>query len=95
MITVAIDGPSGVGKSSTSQALARHFGYAYLDTGAMYRAAAWWCLEQGADLNNLTERDEQHITELVSQFFTEGHFSISLDPSHCDIFSDGKSIDTD
>lgn len=32
MIRVAIDGPAGVGKSSTSKALAKYFGYAYLDT---------------------------------------------------------------
>ena len=51
MIRVAIDGPAGVGKSSTSKALARHFGFAYLDTGAMYRACAWWCLHQGIDLD--------------------------------------------
>lgn len=93
MITVAIDGPSGVGKSSTSRALAQHFGYAYLDTGAMYRAAAWWCLSQGADLDHVTEADQPVITEMVSRFFTEDHFSISLDPTHFDVSSDGVSID--
>ena len=34
MIRVAIDGPAGVGKSSTSKALAKYYGFAYLDTGA-------------------------------------------------------------
>lgn len=38
MIVVAIDGPSGVGKSTTSRALASRLGVPYLDTGAMYRA---------------------------------------------------------
>ena len=38
-LTIAIDGPSGSGKSSVSKEVARHFGLAYLDTGAMYRAA--------------------------------------------------------
>ncbi len=51
VIRVAIDGPAGVGKSSTSKALANYFGFAYLDTGAMYRACAWWCLKQGIDLD--------------------------------------------
>jgi len=37
---IAIDGPSGAGKSTISQELARRLGYLYLDTGAMYRAAA-------------------------------------------------------
>lgn len=49
-IVVAIDGPSGSGKSSVSRTVARRLGTAYLDTGAMYRAATWWCLEEGVDL---------------------------------------------
>lgn len=49
-LTIAIDGPSGSGKSSVSKQVARHFGLAYLDTGAMYRAATWHVLEQGIDL---------------------------------------------
>lgn len=51
-ITIAIDGPSGSGKSSVSRAVARELGLAYLDTGAMYRALTWWCLEQGLDLTD-------------------------------------------
>ncbi|QDW64694.1 cytidylate kinase [Oerskovia sp. KBS0722] len=49
-MVVAIDGPSGSGKSSVSRAVAQRLGTAYLDTGAMYRAATWWCLEEGVDL---------------------------------------------
>ena len=49
-LVVAIDGPSGSGKSSVSRAVARRLGLAYLDTGAMYRAATWWCLSEGVDL---------------------------------------------
>ena len=51
-ITIAIDGPSGSGKSSVSRAVARTLGIAYLDTGAMYRALTWWCLERGLDLQD-------------------------------------------
>ncbi len=40
-IVVAIDGPAGSGKSSVAKELAREFGFAYLDTGAAYRALAW------------------------------------------------------
>ncbi|WP_207457685.1 (d)CMP kinase [Herbiconiux sp. SYSU D00978] len=47
--TVAIDGPAGSGKSSVSRAVARALGYAYLDTGAAYRALALACLQQGVD----------------------------------------------
>lgn len=51
-LIVAIDGPSGSGKSSVSKAVARHFDLQYLDTGAMYRALTWYCLEQQTDLTN-------------------------------------------
>lgn len=49
MIVVAIDGPAGSGKSSISRATARRVGYAYLDTGAAYRALAWHVLDRGVD----------------------------------------------
>ena len=51
-LTIAIDGPSGSGKSSVSRAVARHLGVGFLDTGAMYRALTWWCLERGLDLTD-------------------------------------------
>ena len=47
---VAIDGPAGAGKSSAARALARRLGFRFLDTGAMYRAVAWHCLNEGVDL---------------------------------------------
>lgn len=49
---VAIDGPAGAGKSTTAKRVARELGFAFLDTGAMYRAATWWALDQGIDLND-------------------------------------------
>lgn len=49
-LVVAVDGPSGSGKSSVSRAVASRLGLAYLDTGAMYRAVCWWCLDSGTDL---------------------------------------------
>ncbi|GMA89243.1 hypothetical protein GCM10025868_44930 [Angustibacter aerolatus] len=51
-VVVAVDGPSGSGKSSVSRAVARRLGLAFLDTGAMYRALTWWCLQQGVDLDD-------------------------------------------
>jgi cytidylate kinase len=45
-VVVAIDGPSGSGKSSTSRGVAARLGLRYLDTGAMYRAMTWWMLRQ-------------------------------------------------
>jgi CMP/dCMP kinase len=49
-LVVAMDGPSGSGKSSASRGIARALGLRYLDTGAMYRAITWWMLERGVDL---------------------------------------------
>lgn len=49
-LIIAIDGPSGSGKSSVSRAVAQELGVGYLDTGAMYRAVTWWCLDQEIDL---------------------------------------------
>lgn len=49
-LVVAIDGPSGSGKSSVSRGVAQRLGLAYLDTGAMYRAVTWWCLRRDIDL---------------------------------------------
>lgn len=46
---VAIDGPSGSGKSSVAHAVAERCHLTYLDTGAMYRSVAWACLEAGVD----------------------------------------------
>lgn len=51
-LVIAIDGPSGTGKSSVSKAVARTLHIGYLDTGAMYRALTWWCLDQGIDLTD-------------------------------------------
>ncbi|MGO1402677.1 MAG: (d)CMP kinase [Flaviflexus sp.] len=61
-ITIAIDGPSGSGKSTVSRETARRNGLAYLDTGAMYRAATWWVMHEGVDLN-----DEEAVIESVKK----------------------------
>jgi cytidylate kinase len=69
MAVIAIDGPSGVGKSSTSKEVARRLGYGYLDTGAMYRATAWLCLNRGVT-------DPGDVVELVRG----AELEISTDP---------------
>ena len=70
-LTIAIDGPSGSGKSSVSKAVARRLGVGYLDTGAMYRALTWWCLEQGLDLTD---------TDAVAAAARELPLEIGTDP---------------
>lgn len=49
---IAIDGPSGSGKSSTSRGVASRLGLAYLDTGSMYRAIAWAQLTAGVEADD-------------------------------------------
>ncbi|MEZ7004733.1 (d)CMP kinase [Streptomyces sp. AD55] len=51
-VIVAIDGPSGTGKSSTSKAVAAQLGLSYLDTGAQYRAITWWMVSNGIDTDD-------------------------------------------
>jgi cytidylate kinase len=48
-IAVAVDGPAGSGKSSVSKAVAARLGFAFLDTGAAYRALAWFVVARGMD----------------------------------------------
>ncbi len=68
-IIIAIDGFSSCGKSTMAKALARNIGYLYFDSGAMYRAVALFCMQngliEGEDINTaaLRERlDEIHIS---------------------------------
>lgn len=50
---VTMDGPAGSGKSTAARKLAERLGFAFLDTGAMYRAVAYACLEQHLELDNV------------------------------------------
>ena len=51
-ITVAIDGPAAAGKSTVAKLIAQRLGITYIDTGAMYRAYTWYCMNQGVDCND-------------------------------------------
>ena len=68
-LVVAIDGPSGSGKSSVSKEVARRLRLAYLDTGAMYRALTWFCVTSGIDLND-APAVEQAARDLVLDLST-------------------------
>ena len=66
-VIVAIDGPSGTGKSSTSRAVAAKLGLSYLDTGAQYRAITWWMLDNGVDVDDpLAVADQSGKPTIVS-----------------------------
>ena len=67
-LVVAIDGPSGSGKSSTARGVAERLGLAFLDTGAMYRAITWLALQEGLDLD-----DQAAVADLLA------HASMDID----------------
>ena len=69
LITIAIDGFSSSGKSTMAKKLAKTIGYAYIDTGAMYRAVTLYCLRNGLfDGDRLdTERLEAALPDIKSR----------------------------
>lgn len=62
-ITIAIDGYSSCGKSTLAKQLAKKLGYSYIDSGAMYRAVALWCLENNGIQNGVPD-NEKIVTNL-------------------------------
>lgn len=77
-IIVALDGPAGSGKSSVSMAAARRLAFAYLDTGAAYRAVAWHALEHDIDAE-----DPAAVTSSLENLeiifdASADHFSVSV-----------------
>jgi cytidylate kinase len=81
---VALDGPSGTGKSTVARRLAARLDARYLDTGAMYRAATVAVLRSGVDL-----ADPVGITRVVEA----AKIVISTDPEHASITLDGEPVD--
>lgn len=79
-VIVAIDGPSGTGKSSTSKAVAAKLGLSYLDTGAQYRAITWWMISNGVDVND---------AEAVANASTKPVIVSGTDPARPTITVDG------
>jgi len=83
---VALDGPSGTGKSTVARRLATRLGARYLDTGAMYRAATVAALRKGVDLG-----DGVAITTVVEA----ARIEISTDPDNVSITLDGVPVDAE
>lgn len=82
-LVVAMDGPSGSGKSSVSRAVARELGLRYLDTGAMYRAMTWWMLRQDVDLGD---------PEAIAARSGEPEIVVGTDPDAPGIAVDGEDV---
>ena len=79
---VAVDGPSGSGKSSVSRGVARSLGLRYLDTGAMYRAVTWGVLRDGVDLSD---------TEEIAQVAESLRLEVSTHPDESGVSVDDVS----
>jgi cytidylate kinase len=82
-LIVAMDGPSGTGKSTVSKRLAAHLGAAYLDTGAMYRVATLHALRRGTDLTD---------PDAIAAATADLPWSIGTDPASEDIRLDGQDV---
>lgn len=79
---VTIDGPAGSGKSTAARGLARRLQFDFLDTGAMYRAVAWQCLQRSIDLH-----DEAAVAACAHAM------PLRLDQQH--VFVDGRDVTAD
>ena len=82
-LTVAIDGPAGVGKSTVAKLLASRLGYLYLDTGALYRATAWAVIESGRD-----PADAETVAGLLSTLAIQMQFHHGA----ATVFVNGKDV---
>jgi CMP/dCMP kinase len=82
-LVIAIDGPSGSGKSSTARGVAEKLGLAFLDTGAMYRAITWLALQEGVDVD-----DQAAVADLL----TRASMEIDMDPRRPAIAINGVDV---
>jgi len=82
-LVIAIDGPSGSGKSSTARGVAERLGLAFLDTGAMYRAITWLALQEGVDLD-----DRAAVAHLLAHASVE----VDMDPRRPAIAINGVDV---
>jgi cytidylate kinase len=81
---IALDGPSGTGKSTVARGLARRLGFRYLDTGAMYRAVTWAVLREGVD-----PEDAAAVTDLAGRT----RITVTTDPDDQHVTVDGHRVD--
>ena len=82
-LIIAIDGPSGSGKSSVSRAVATELGLDYLDTGSMYRAMTWFIQDLGIDVTDAKSVAAAAKAEVIQP---------SIDPSEPGIRVAGRDV---
>ena len=82
-IVVAVDGPSGSGKSSVSRGVADRLGLRYLDTGAMYRTVAWQVLNDGIEPTDIAG-----VASLVADL----DLGVATDPQAPEFSSSGVDV---
>ena len=82
-LVIAIDGPSGVGKSTLGKALARRFGYLFIDSGAVYRAVARQALDKGVALDD---------REAIAALARAADIRLEGDPDRLRVFLDGREV---
>jgi CMP/dCMP kinase len=82
-MVIAIDGPSGVGKSTLGKALARHFNYLFIDSGAIYRAIGLKALHTNTPLD-----DAAAVTEIAGA----AQINLEGDPDALRVYLDGTDV---
>lgn len=82
-MVIAVDGPSGSGKSSISKECAKRLGYKFLDTGAMYRSITWYCINE-----NL--QDENLIVKRIAE--KQFNLDIDIDPTKDQVIVNGNDV---
>ncbi|MCZ8196701.1 MAG: (d)CMP kinase [Flavobacterium sp.] len=88
-ITIAIDGFSSTGKSTLAKQLAKHLGYIYVDTGAMYRAVTFFAMQNGYISNEFFDKD----TLKNSLPFIKLHFQFNADLGFAEMYLNDVNVE--
>lgn len=88
-ITIAIDGFSSTGKSTLAKQLAKHLGYIYVDTGAMYRAVTLFAMQNGYISNEFFDKD----TLKNSLPFIKLHFQFNADLGFAEMYLNDVNVE--
>lgn len=75
---IAIDGPAGAGKSTIAKKVAKEKGFIYVDTGAMYRAMAYFFLKEGVDAADKTAIEERCVEADITLCYENGEQVVLL-----------------